>query len=848
MAIAYVRSTGVFRAGGALSASGSFGSLPTVGNMVVVLVSRSGSSGATLSVSDNQGNTYTKAVESATVGPCNTSSIWYAPVGTSSGTFTVTVTNTGTAGSSYISATALEYSGLASSSVVDQTNSNSGTGIGTLSSGSITTTNADDLLIGVCCSNKSTNQTWTDPGAPWTQRFIESGGANYEMGIGNERIVSATGTYSVSWSIDTTGGDLTASIASFKMASSGSAITINCSVGDASAAGVSSIINSAANIACSVGNAAAAGITASINGGVSLSCSVGNATAAGTTATINAASSVACTVGNAVAAGTSAAIHTMTLHADYERSSVNLSSSSITGTGDSAVILIWPRMQSSEVSSGVTAWLEPSAKVTGVNGYKPTFRFGSYLTSGAGKYWGQPWDAGRKPMYSYDQVTWTYFDTTSIDTVNHWIQFSNSTAFTGDTVYIGRGRQRTVTQTGNWIATLAGTYSFVGPTASALAFTPSTTTGFPAQAYIADEFSTQTDELSATVPATPFYAFEINDTSLMPTSGGPKKLAIVLGGVHAGEDLSNIVLEKCIEYICGGTAAAQTIRRNFRLLVYPMMNAPGRYGGHWRGSFQTASGYDDANRHFGDGTALEIISKPIAAWTTDIAGKVPSWMIDFHGQFSSTLGCYTDYAGAVSIRNALNAYETYTDLGSSPLTGCTEDYWNRIVGTQFVNTLEYGDPAGLTDSAITTTGQNIAKAFADLQAAYAFGNEAFASPTSDTSAGAWTPSTGVTLYGCVDEVPANDADYIQTSSASTCEMGLAPLTDPVSSAGHVLHYRLLAGSGAVTVTLKQGATTIATFGPHTLSGAAQEFAQTLSGVQADSITNYGALSVAFAAA
>lgn len=121
-------------------------------------------------------------------------------------------------------------------------------------------------------------------------------------------------------------------------------------------------------------------------------------------------------------------------------------------------------------------------------------------------------------------------------------------------------------------------------------------------------------------------------------------------------------------------------------------------------------------------------------------------------------------------------------------------------------------------------------------------------PVSDVSAGSWTPSSGSDLYAMLDETAASDADYIQATSATTCTLALASGSDPSSSTGHILRYRLLAGSGQVTATLKQGTTTIASFGPHTLTGAAQDFAQTLSAGQADSITDYSALRVEFTAA
>lgn len=120
-------------------------------------------------------------------------------------------------------------------------------------------------------------------------------------------------------------------------------------------------------------------------------------------------------------------------------------------------------------------------------------------------------------------------------------------------------------------------------------------------------------------------------------------------------------------------------------------------------------------------------------------------------------------------------------------------------------------------------------------------------PVSDLSAGAWLPSAGGDLYAMLDEASADDADYIYTDSASACTIALAAGTDPAVSDGHILRYRLPPGNGNIAVALKQGTTTVASWGPHVLSNYAQDFAQTLSGAQADSITDYTALRVEFTA-
>jgi hypothetical protein len=117
-------------------------------------------------------------------------------------------------------------------------------------------------------------------------------------------------------------------------------------------------------------------------------------------------------------------------------------------------------------------------------------------------------------------------------------------------------------------------------------------------------------------------------------------------------------------------------------------------------------------------------------------------------------------------------------------------------------------------------------------------------PSSDVSAGDWQATGGGALYAALDEDPIpDDADYIYASDITTCIVAFPTVSDPAVSTGHTARYRLLAGSGSVSVTLKQGSTTIASWGPHDLGANPQNFAQTLTETQADSITDYTALRV-----
>jgi hypothetical protein len=120
----------------------------------------------------------------------------------------------------------------------------------------------------------------------------------------------------------------------------------------------------------------------------------------------------------------------------------------------------------------------------------------------------------------------------------------------------------------------------------------------------------------------------------------------------------------------------------------------------------------------------------------------------------------------------------------------------------------------------------------------------FARPSSDLSAGAWTPSTASDLYAMLDETTASDTDYIETTTASTCEVALNAVTDPATSSGQVVTIRAQSANGNdLVATLKQGATTIATRTFTSLGASLADYTITLTGAECDAITDYADLSV-----
>ena len=128
-------------------------------------------------------------------------------------------------------------------------------------------------------------------------------------------------------------------------------------------------------------------------------------------------------------------------------------------------------------------------------------------------------------------------------------------------------------------------------------------------------------------------------------------------------------------------------------------------------------------------------------------------------------------------------------------------------------------------------------------------------PASDVSDGAWLNELGTNtnLYASLDETTPNDSDYVESENVpenSACEVGLGSVTDPASSAYHSLTYRVRSNGTAVqdfTVKLKEGADVIATWSHNGISSNWTTIRSTLTSEEADSITDYAALSVEFTA-
>ncbi len=188
------------------SITATYTTAPTAGNLLIAVFGESGSNNI------NTPSGWQVAVVYQNTSPGG--AIFYKIASGSEST--VTVTTTGGSSTSYGMGLQLyEYSGMAATSPLDAVatpSSGSGT---SLTSGSLTTTQACDLLMSGAAINTAATFTW---GSSFTEEFdFHNGGTNERSFSGADRAVASTGSYSSSATASASAA-WSALLAAFKMA------------------------------------------------------------------------------------------------------------------------------------------------------------------------------------------------------------------------------------------------------------------------------------------------------------------------------------------------------------------------------------------------------------------------------------------------------------------------------------------------------------------------------------------------------------------------------------------------------------------------------------------------------
>ena len=184
----------------------------TAGNLLVLLTSEGQNNSSTVTISDSAGQTWTQVNGYVSSNATNQAAMWYKE--NSAAVTSVTATWSGGI-STRISGMVFEISGAALSGSLDANVTDTNTGsVTTETSGSLTTTNANDILIyGV---RLSSNQTSFTAGSGYT---IPTNGSANRLGMEYQIVSSVQSgvTASISWS---TAGNVDGFLAAFKAAAS----------------------------------------------------------------------------------------------------------------------------------------------------------------------------------------------------------------------------------------------------------------------------------------------------------------------------------------------------------------------------------------------------------------------------------------------------------------------------------------------------------------------------------------------------------------------------------------------------------------------------------------------------
>jgi Fibronectin type III domain len=166
------------------------------GHLNVVIVGWNDTTAQVSSVKDSKGNIYQLAVGPTQANTALSQSIYYAKNISAPAAGTNTVTVSFDSAAHYPDIRILEYSGIDPLSPVDVAVSSTGNSA-TTSSDSVTTKNASDILVGA-----NTVQTLTNgAGGGFTQRLLTSPDGD----IAEDRVVTATGSYSAAAPLNSTG-------------------------------------------------------------------------------------------------------------------------------------------------------------------------------------------------------------------------------------------------------------------------------------------------------------------------------------------------------------------------------------------------------------------------------------------------------------------------------------------------------------------------------------------------------------------------------------------------------------------------------------------------------------------
>lgn len=321
---------------------------------------------------------------------------------------------------------------------------------------------------------------------------------------------------------------------------------------------------------------------------------------------------------------------------------------------------------------GNNKWRWMYFKADGVLGSTPTFNINQNF---AGDSTPGPHELQEHEMvYSYDNENWFFFDNNALVAQNtDKFQFSNSTPFTQNTVYIAYAIPysygRSVSHTQAVLAT-----PWAKPTASANA------------SGVIGQTKAGVDDIGRAIPALNLYGYRITDTSTDSPITAKRKVGLS-SGLHAGEPLGTYTLEGLVNWLVSSDPRAAELRKVAEFFVYPVLNPSGRFAGMNRttvakpgtdpnGMWNEAVWDTPANRD-----SYQDIRVTGLAMMNDVY-STPGGGLDAFIDFHSTV---PDYANPTGLPN---------DFGYLADEDSDADWWQEAMRLNNGNLIEYPSGSG----------------------------------------------------------------------------------------------------------------------------------------------------------
>jgi hypothetical protein len=313
-----------------------------------------------------------------------------------------------------------------------------------------------------------------------------------------------------------------------------------------------------------------------------------------------------------------AGISPLTLTGNFDGGNMNMLLSGVEDEEEEEpVVTLVPRTTTHPDIGAI--WRHFYARCSGAIGKQPVFNLDATNYGGANNI-----TATWRPWYSYDNRNWVRWDTAPVNTAgNNW-QFQLSTPFTRGTVWVAFLPGYPVNRSVSFLAQLKANHP------SLIHATPSGGSN-----HIVTTLTQQIDEQDRIIPSQPFLSYRIENLSLSPPDEAPKVPIVLSGGVHAGEQFGDYMLEGFIRQLLNGSAASTRLLTHFKFFVYPCCNPMGRWGGAIRTQWDPVEGQSvDMNRDFVN-QSLESTQIMVGALAADLGTEEPCPLhLDMHCTFA----------------------------------------------------------------------------------------------------------------------------------------------------------------------------------------------------------------------